>query len=96
MDHINLSRWADVILIAPNSKYDICLQVEIQMIWRLLLLWPLTKNFHCSCNECEMWEHQSTKENIIKLKAYEYRLIGPEIGDMACGNTVKEKCQNLK
>ena len=32
-----------------------------------------------------MWEHKSTKQNISKLKSYNYRLIGPEIGDMACG-----------
>jgi phosphopantothenoylcysteine decarboxylase/phosphopantothenate--cysteine ligase len=32
-----------------------------------------------------MWEHQSTKQNITKLKTYDYKLIGPEIGDMACG-----------
>ena len=32
-----------------------------------------------------MWEHQSTKQNIAKLKDYNYELIGPEIGDMACG-----------
>ena len=32
-----------------------------------------------------MWEHQSTKQNIATLKKYNYRLIGPEIGDMACG-----------
>jgi phosphopantothenoylcysteine decarboxylase/phosphopantothenate--cysteine ligase len=32
-----------------------------------------------------MWDHQSTKQNIAKLKTYKYSLIGPEIGDMACG-----------
>ena len=32
-----------------------------------------------------MWEHQSTKENLNKLKFYGYKIIGPEIGDMACG-----------
>ena len=32
-----------------------------------------------------MWEHGSTKENLIKLKNYGYKIIGPEIGDMACG-----------
>jgi len=32
-----------------------------------------------------MWEHESTKQNITKLKSYNYKLIGPEIGDMACG-----------
>jgi len=32
-----------------------------------------------------MWEHPSTKENISKLKSYGFNLIGPEVGDMACG-----------
>tara|TARA_B110000444_G_scaffold236965_1_gene249271 strand:- start:45 stop:878 length:834 start_codon:yes stop_codon:yes gene_type:complete len=32
-----------------------------------------------------MWEHPSTKENLNKLKTYGYQIIGPEIGDMACG-----------
>ena len=32
-----------------------------------------------------MWEHQSTKQNIKKLVNYGYKLIGPETGEMACG-----------
>ena len=27
----------------------------------------------------------STKENLHKLKSFDYQIIGPEIGDMACG-----------
>ena len=30
-------------------------------------------------------EHQSTKQNLKKLVSYGYKLIGPEIGEMACG-----------
>ncbi len=32
-----------------------------------------------------MWEHPSTKENLKKLQSFGYKIIGPEIGDMACG-----------
>ncbi len=32
-----------------------------------------------------MWEHPSTKNNLEKLKQFGYKIIGPEIGDMACG-----------
>ena len=32
-----------------------------------------------------MWDHPSNKKNIIKLREYGYSIIGPEIGDMACG-----------
>ena len=50
-----------------------------------------------------MWEHQSTKENLTKLKTYNYELIGPEVGEMACGeygegkmSEPKEIIKNLK
>ena len=38
-----------------------------------------------------MWEHLSTKENLNKLKNFGYKIIGPEIGDMACGEFGKGK-----
>ena len=32
-----------------------------------------------------MWEHASNKQNVNILKSYGYRLLGPEVGEMACG-----------
>ena len=32
-----------------------------------------------------MWNHKSTQNHIKILKGYGYKFIGPEIGDMACG-----------
>ena len=32
-----------------------------------------------------MWEHSSTQENMRILKNFSYKIIGPEIGEMACG-----------
>ena len=32
-----------------------------------------------------MWEHKSNKENIKKLSDFGYEFIGPEVGEMACG-----------
>ena len=43
-----------------------------------------------------MWEHQSTKQNITKLKTYNYELIGPVIGDMACGEYGEGKMSEPK
>ena len=34
---------------------------------------------------CIRDRHDSNKKNVNKLVSYGYRLIGPEIGDMACG-----------
>ena len=32
-----------------------------------------------------MWEHPSNKDNVNKIRSIGYEIIGPEIGDMACG-----------
>ena len=38
----------------------------------------------------------STKNNINKLKSYGYKIIGPEIGDMACGEFGEGKMSEPK
>ena len=43
-----------------------------------------------------MWEHPSTKENVVKLKNYGFNFIGPEIGDMACGEFGEGKMSEPK
>ena len=32
-----------------------------------------------------MWKHKSTEDNLRKLKSFGYKIIGPVIGDMGCG-----------
>ena len=43
-----------------------------------------------------MWEHQSTRDNLKTLKSYGYKLIGPVIGDMACGEYGEGKMSEPK
>ena len=87
MDHISLSRWADIILIAPItantiSKLSYGLADDLAST---LVLASNKKIFLAPAMNVRMWEHSSNKENIKKLKNYGYDIIGPEIGDMACG-----------
>ena len=87
MDHISLSRWADVILIAPatantisklsNGSSDDLASTVILASDKDIFLTPAMN--------IRMWEHPSTKQNLNKLRSYGYKIIGPEIGDMACG-----------
>ena len=87
MDHISLSRWADLILIAPATANTIS-KLAIGNSDDLASTVALASNkkiFVAPAMNVRMWEHESTKQNITKLKSYNYRLIGPEIGDMACG-----------
>ncbi len=87
MDHITLSRWADLILIAPATANTISKLANGNSddLASTVALASNKKIFIAPAMNVRMWEHESTKQNIAKLKSYKYRLIGPEIGDMACG-----------
>ncbi|MDC3035831.1 bifunctional phosphopantothenoylcysteine decarboxylase/phosphopantothenate--cysteine ligase CoaBC [Candidatus Pelagibacter sp.] len=87
MDHISLSRWADLILIAPATANTMSKLANGNSddLASTVALASNKKIFIAPAMNVRMWEHESTKQNITKLKSYNYRLIGPEIGDMACG-----------
>ncbi len=87
MDHISLSRWADLIVVAPATANTISKLSNgaSDDLASTVLLASNKKIFLVPAMNVRMWEHPSTKENIIKLKKFEYKIIGPEIGDMACG-----------
>jgi len=87
MDHISLSRWSDLILIAPATANTIS-KLSYGMSDDLASTVVLASNkkiFIAPAMNVRMWEHPSNKENLQKLKYYDYHIIGPEIGDMACG-----------
>ena len=87
MDHISLSRWADVILVAPATANTISkLSAGSSDDLASTVILASDKDiFLTPAMNVRMWEHPSTKQNLDKLKSYGYKIIGPEIGDMACG-----------
>jgi phosphopantothenoylcysteine decarboxylase/phosphopantothenate--cysteine ligase len=87
MDHISLSRWADVLLVAPATANTISkLSTGSSDDLASTVILASNKNiFLAPAMNVRMWEHPSTKQNLNKLKSYGYKIIGPEIGDMACG-----------
>ena len=96
MDHISLSRWSDVILVAPATANTIS---KISSGSSDDLASTLASNkdiFLVPAMNVRMWEHPSTKENIVKLKIYGFNFIGPEIGDMACGEFGEGKMSEPK
>ena len=87
MDHISLSRWSDLILIAPITANTIS-KLSYGMSDDLASTVVLASDkivFLAPAMNVRMWEHASKKENLQKLKNFGYQIIGPEIGDMACG-----------
>jgi len=87
MDHISLSRWSDVILVAPATANTISkLSTGSSDDLASTIILASNKDiFLTPAMNVRMWEHPSTKENLNKLKKFGYKMIGPEVGDMACG-----------
>ena len=87
MDHISLSRWCDLILVAPATANTISkLSTGSSNDLASTVILASNKNiFLAPAMNVRMWEHPSTKENLNKLKKFGHKIIGPEIGDMACG-----------
>ena len=87
MDHISLSRWADLILIVPATANTISKlsSGSADDLASTVILASDKEIYLVPAMNVRMWEHPSTKENLDKLKNYGYKIIGPEIGDMACG-----------
>ena len=87
MDHIALSRWADIILITPATANTISklAQGTTDDLASTVVLASDKKIYLAPAMNVRMWDHQSTKQNLEKLKNFGYKIIGPEIGEMACG-----------
>ena len=87
MDHIALSRWADIILIAPATANTISklAQGTTDDLASTVVLASDKDIYLAPAMNVRMWEHQSTKQNLKKLNSFGYKIIGPEIGEMACG-----------
>jgi len=87
MDHISLSRWADIILVVPATANTISkLSAGSSDDLASTVILASDKDiFLTPAMNVRMWEHPSTKQNLNKLKSYGYKIIGPETGDMACG-----------
>ncbi len=87
MDHISLSRWSDLILIAPAtantiSKISFGLSDDLAST---VVFASDKKIFIAPAMNVRMWEHKSNKENLKKLIDFGHEIIGPETGEMACG-----------
>ena len=87
MDHISLSRWADLVVVAPITANTISklAQGTTDDLASTVILASNKQIYLAPAMNVRMWEHKSTKINLKKLKDFGYKFIGPEIGDMACG-----------
>ena len=90
MPHINLTRQADAIVVAPASA-DFIAQLAQGRADELLGLMCLARPVaRCPlllapAMNREMWAHPATQRNVAQVRADGALLLGPDAGDQACG-----------
>ncbi len=89
MGHINLARWADVVIIAPATANTIakCAHGLADDLVSTLFLAATCPIFMTPAMNQAMWNKTITQDNIRKLESYGISFIGPNAGDQACGET---------
>jgi phosphopantothenoylcysteine decarboxylase/phosphopantothenate--cysteine ligase len=87
MAHIELSREADAILIAPATA-DFMAKVALGLADDLLSTLCLARNcplLVAPAMNREMWDAAPTRRNVAQLRADGVTVLGPDAGDQACG-----------
>ena len=87
IDHITLSRWADLIIVLPTTA-NFMTKLSLGKAEDLATTVILASNkdiLLVPAMNVRMWIHKATQQNVKILKDYGYLFIGPEKGEMACG-----------
>ena len=87
MGHIQLSRVADLVVVAPATADLLAkmAQGRADDLASTLLLATDTPVLVAPAMNVRMWDHLATRRNVVQLKADGIRFVGPNQGDMACG-----------
>ena len=87
MGHIQLSRVADLIVVAPATA-DLLAKMaggRADDLASTLLLATDTPVLVAPAMNVRMWSHAATQRNVAQLRADGVRFVGPDAGEMACG-----------
>ena len=89
MGHIELARWADMVLIAPATADFIATMVHGRansLLNAVYLATPAMVAVAPAMNQ-GMWSHPATSANIELLSQRQVKILGPDNGIQACGDT---------
>ena len=87
IDHITLSRWADIVIVMPTTA-NFMSKLSIGKAEDLATTVLLASNkdiLLVPAMNVRMWLHKATQSNLKTLQDFGYLFIGPEKGEMACG-----------
>jgi phosphopantothenoylcysteine decarboxylase/phosphopantothenate--cysteine ligase len=88
MGHIELARWADLVIVAPATANFIALMAQGRaddLLSTLCLATAATVAVAPAMNQ-QMWADPATQTNIETLKQQERLVWGPAAGEQACGD----------
>ena len=88
MGHIELARWADLMIIAPATADVIARLAQGRaddLLTTVALATPAPVAVAPAMNQ-QMWAHAATQDNIQQLVSRSIQLIGPDAGEQACGD----------
>ena len=88
MSHIELAKWADVILIAPCTAESIARlsQGRANDLMSAVILASDAELFIAPAMNTKMWQDKVTQMNVDTLKIKNINFIGPDSGEQACGD----------
>lgn len=88
MGHIELARWATAVLVAPASAATLArlAQGQADDLLATLVLASQAPLWLAPAMNQAMWAHPATQANIDTLRRRGARILGPGIGDQACGD----------
>ena len=87
IDHIVLSRWADIIIVMPTTA-NLMSKLSVgkaEDLATTILLAADKDILLVPAMNVRMWLHKATQSNFKILQDFGYLFIGPERGEMACG-----------
>jgi len=87
MGHIELARWADIVLVAPATA-NFMARLKAGMTSDLLsavCLATRSKIILAPAMNQVMWQNAITQSNVKDLEGFGYSILGPEVGSQACG-----------
>jgi phosphopantothenoylcysteine decarboxylase/phosphopantothenate--cysteine ligase len=89
MSHIELARWADLVVVAPATA-DLIARLAAGLADDLLTTLILATGAPvvvAPAMNHRMWLHPATRENVQRLHERGVRVLGPAEGDQACGES---------
>ena len=92
LDHIDLARQADLAIVCPataNTINRLAAGMADDLTGSLFLAWERESKpwWIAPAMNTYMWQHPATQGSVEKLKSWGVRVVEPEAGLLACGDT---------